>query len=601
MRSALAPPIRALYRLSFTGRTFTQMAENSTSRRKFLQTSALAASALAFRTNPLFSQSTQVDAHIEVLPDEPIGVISPEIYSHFIEQLGGVIYDGVWVGENSKIPNQGGIRTSFIDMMRAVQAPLLRWPGGCFADSYDWHDGLGPVGKRPARAGFWNQQDSNHYGLHEFMRTCRLIGCKPYLAANVRSQPARDFYQEIEYCNAPAGDLPSNSAAPAEPDALATLRAANGDREAFNVDLWGVGNESWGCGGNMTPEEYAAVFRRYTTWVPSYGDPLRFVAVGPNGDDVDWTTRLFRALYANPERRHLWGLSIHYYTSGSAARFADGDALRFSDDEHYDLLTRGSLMEKIITDHWSAMGNLPGQPKSAGQPHVKLVVDEWGAWYGKGTTIGPEYNLSQQSTMRDALLAAITFDIFQRNADKVGIAAVAQSVNCLHSLMLAQGDKVTLTPTFDIFKMYLPHRGAQAVRAEFTAPAIPNPLGNTPVPVGGNSYIGAVAPLKTLAGLSGSASLAAKGTASDSGKLLTLSVVNPQLTQPMTTEIAVRGAGVASATGTVLASHDIHDHNDFAHPDAVKAVAAVVNPPTGGKLQHTFPPASVTTLQITLA
>ena len=601
MRSALAPPIRALYRLSFTGRTFTQMAENSTSRRKFLQTSALAASALAFRTNPLFSQSTQVDAHIEVLPDEPIGVISPEIYSHFIEQLGGVIYDGVWVGENSKIPNQGGIRTSFIDMMRAVQAPLLRWPGGCFADSYDWHDGLGPVGKRPARAGFWNQQDSNHYGLHEFMRTCRLIGCKPYLAANVRSQPARDFYQEIEYCNAPAGDLPSNSAAPAEPDALATLRAANGDREAFNVDLWGVGNESWGCGGNMTPEEYAAVFRRYTTWVPSYGDPLRFVAVGPNGDDVDWTTRLFRALYANPERRHLWGLSIHYYTSGSAARFADGDALRFSDDEHYDLLTRGSLMEKIITDHWSAMGNLPGQPKSAGQPHVKLVVDEWGAWYGKGTTIGPEYNLSQQSTMRDALLAAITFDIFQRNADKVGIAAVAQSVNCLHSLMLAQGDKVTLTPTFNIFKMYLPHRGAQAVRAEFTAPAIPNPLGNTPVPVGGNSYIGAVAPLKTLAGLSGSASLAAKGTASDSGKLLTLSVVNPQLTQPMTTEIAVRGAGVASATGTVLASHDIHDHNDFAHPDAVKAVAAVVNPPTGGKLQHTFPPASVTTLQITLA
>jgi alpha-L-arabinofuranosidase len=577
------------------------MAENSTSRRKFLQTSALAASALAFRTNPLFSQSTQVDAHIEVLPDEPIGVISPEIYSHFIEQLGGVIYDGVWVGENSKIPNQGGIRTSFIDMMRAVQAPLLRWPGGCFADSYDWHDGLGPVDKRPARAGFWNQQDSNHYGLHEFMRTCRLIGCKPYLAANVRSQPARDFYQEIEYCNAPAGDLPSNSAAPAEPDALATLRAANGDREAFNVDLWGVGNESWGCGGNMTPEEYAAVFRRYTTWVPSYGDPLRFVAVGPNGDDVDWTTRLFRALYANPERRHLWGLSIHYYTSGSAARFADGDALRFSDDEHYDLLTRGSLMEKIITDHWSAMGNLPGQPKSAGQPHVKLVVDEWGAWYGKGTTIGPEYNLSQQSTMRDALLAAITFDIFQRNADKVGIAAVAQSVNCLHSLMLAQGDKVTLTPTFDIFKMYLPHRGAQAVRAEFTAPAIPNPLGNTPVPVGGNSYIGAVAPLKTLAGLSGSASLAAKGTSSDSGKLLTLSVVNPQLTRPMTTEIAVRGAGVASATGTVLASHDIHDHNDFAHPDAVKAVAAVVNPPTGGKLQHTFPPASVTTLQITLA
>jgi alpha-N-arabinofuranosidase len=325
------------------------------------------------------------------------------------------------------------------------------------------------------------------------------------------------------------------------------------------------------------------------------------VAVGPNGDDVDWTTRLFKALYANPERRHIWGLSIHYYTSGSAARFADGDALQFSDDEHYDLLTRGSLMEKIINDHWSAMGNLPGQPKSPGQPRVKFVVDEWGAWYGKGTELGPGYNFSQQSTMRDAILAAITFDIFQRNADKVGIAAVAQSVNCLHSLMLAQGDKVTLTPTFDIFKMYLPHRGAQAVRAEFTARAIPNPLGNTPIQVGGASYIGALAPVKTLAGLSGSASLAAKGPASENGKLLTLSVVNPHLTRPMTTEIAVRGASVTSATGTVLSSHDIHDHNDFAHPDAVKAAAASVNTPNGGKLLHTFPPASVTTLQTRLA
>jgi len=575
------------------------MTANSTSRRAFLQTSALAASALALRSHSLVSQSTQVDAHIEVLPGEPIGVISPEIYSHFIEQLGGVVYDGVWVGEKSKIPNQGGIRTSFIEMMRAVQAPVLRWPGGCFADSYDWHDGLGPRDARPSRAGFWDQQDSNHYGLHEFMRTCRLIGCKPYLAANVRTQPARDFYQEIEYCNAPAGDLPSNSAALDEPDALATLRAANGDRDPFNVDLWGVGNESWGCGGNMTPEEYAAAFRRYTAWVPKYGRDLRFVAVGPNGDDVDWTTRLFKALYANPERRHLWGLSIHYYTSGSAARFADGDALKFGDDEHYDLLTRGSLMEKIILDHWTAMGNLPGHPSSPGQPQVKLVVDEWGAWYNKGTELGPNYNYTQQSTMRDALLAAITFDIFQRHADKVGVAAVAQSVNCLHSLMLAQGDKVTLTPTFHVFKMYLPHRGGQAVRAEFTAPAISNPLGSTPIQVGGNSYIGALAPVKTLAGLSGSASMAAKG--SGSGNVLILSVVNPHLTRPMTTEITIHGASAASSTGMVLASHDIHDHNDFARPDAVKAVAAEVIAPSGGKLRHTFPPGSVTTLQITLA
>jgi alpha-N-arabinofuranosidase len=541
------------------------------------------------------SQASQLDAHIEVMPAEPIGTISPEIYSHFIEQLGGVVYDGVWVGENSKIPNQGGIRSAFIDMMRAVKAPVLRWPGGCFADSYNWKDGIGPRNQRPARTAFWDQQDSNHFGLHEFMRTCRLIGAKPYLAADVRSQTAQDFSQEVEYCNAPAGLVPSNSAAPPEPNALAVQRAANGDAEPFNVDLWGVGNESWGCGGNMTPEEYAAAFRRYTAWVPRFGgeDSLRFVAVGPNGDDVDWTTRLFKSLYENPERRHLWGLSIHYYTSGSAAKFGAGDALEFSDDEHYDLLTRGSLMDKIINDHWNAMGNMPNSPRSPGQPFVRLVVDEWGAWYGSGTRIAPEYNLSQQSTMRDALLAGITFDIFQRNAEKIGAAAVAQSVNCLQSLLLAQGDRTTLTPTFHVFRMYMPHRGAQAVRAEFTAPTIPNPLGNTPIQVGGNSYIGAVAPVKTLAGLSGSASI--------SGKRMTLTVVNPHLSHPITTEVAVRGAYIASASGTVLASSNIHDHNDFANPDRVKPVTASVDAPAGGRLHHTFPPGSVTALQIVLA
>ena len=560
------------------------------SRREFLKVSALTAASAAVHL-PAIAQSTQVDAHIEVVPSETIGLISPEVYSHFIEHLGGVIYDGVWVGEGSKIPNTRGIRNSFIEMMRAVKAPVLRWPGGCFADSYDWHDGIGPRGKRRARAAFWGQQDSNGYGLHEFMQTCKLIGCKPYLAANLRTQPARDFYEEIEYCNAPAGKQASHSAAPADVNGLAALRASNGDAEPFNVDLWGVGNESWGCGGNMTPEEYAAEFRRYTAWTPSYGDkPLRFVAVGPNGDDVDWTQRLFKALYANPERRKLWGLSIHYYTSGSAKKFADGDALQFSNEDYYDLLTRGSLMEKVINDHWGAMGNTPGQPS------VKLVVDEWGAWYGKGTELTPDYHLSQQSTMRDALLTGITFDIFQRHADKVAIAAVAQSVNCIHSLMLAQGDKVALTPAYHVFKMYTPHQGATAVRAEFTASSIDNPLGNTPIQVGGNSYIGQLAPVKTLAGLSGSASMPTAG-----GKQVTLTVVNPHIDRPMTTEIAIRGASIASATGTVLTSADIHDHNDFAHPDVVKAKAATIAAASAGRLVHTFPPASVTALSVTLA
>jgi len=572
------------------------MPEQNSSRRSFLKSSSLAAAAVALNGSVSLAQSTQADAYIDILPAEPIGTISDEIYGHFIEHLGGVIYDGVWVGEGSKIANVNGVRKSFIDMMRDVQAPVLRWPGGCFADSYDWHDGIGPRNKRPARTAFWKQQDNNQYGLHEFMHTCKAIGAKPYLAANLRTEPARDFYQEIEYCNAPAGDVPSNSAAPAAPNALAAQRAANGDTAPFDVDLWGVGNESWGCGGNMTPEEYAAEFRRYTAWTPDYGKPLRFVAVGPNGDDIDWTTRLFKALYGNPERRHLWGLSIHYYTSGSPTKFADGDALKFNDDEYYDLLTRGGLMDKVITDTWTAVTNASPNSLANGRSAgfgVKLVVDEWGAWYGKGTELAPEYNLSQQSTMRDALLTGITLDIFHHHADKVGAAAVAQSINCIHSLMLAQGDKTCLTPTFHVFKMYAPHRGGQAVRTAFTAPTIPNPMGTVPAQVGGNSYIGQVPPVKTLAGLSGSASI--------KGKTLTLTVVNPHLTRPATTEVAVRGASVTAAKGTVLAEKDVHAHNDFANPNAVKPSAVSGLTPSGGKLVHTFPPASVTTLEITLA
>ena len=344
-------------------------------RRRFLQTSTLAAAAASLsRYTPAQAAPVAVDATIDLSPAEPLGTIAPEIYSHFIEQLGGVVYDGVWVGEKSRIPNRDGVRLDFINTMRAVQAPVLRWPGGCFADSYDWRDGLGPASKRPNRAAFWDQQENNRYGLHEFMATCRAIGCQPYLAGDLRSLPARDFYQFVEYCNAPAGDLPSHSSNPAAPDTLAAQRAANGSPDPFNVQFWGVGNESWGCGGNQTPEEYAGEFRRYAAWIPNYGQPLKLVAVGPNGDDVDWTEGIMRSITAG----HLpYGLSVHYYTSGDALHFAHGDALQFDDGQHYDLLARGSYMEQVITHHWDALSEVDQHHR------VKLVVDEWGAWYGK--------------------------------------------------------------------------------------------------------------------------------------------------------------------------------------------------------------------------
>jgi alpha-L-arabinofuranosidase len=553
----------------------------SNSRRQFLKAGTLAAAAVALRKSSVAHAATQADAHIEIMPDEAIGTIAPEIYSHFIEHLGGVIYDGVWVGEGSKIPNQNGIRKDFIDAMRAVQAPVLRWPGGCFADSYDWRDGIGPRSKRPKRSAFWSQQDTNAFGTHEFMETCSAIGCKPYLAADVRSLPARDFYQWVEYCNAPAG----------EGNTLADLRAANGDKDPFNVQYWGVGNESWGCGGEQTPEEYAGEFRRYATWIPKFSDKpkeeLRLVICGPNGDDTAWTRGLMKSL----KGQHPYGLSTHYYTSGDAKVFAAGDALSFTADEHYDLLTRGSFMENVITDHWSALSETDPQHKT------RLILDEWGAWYGKGTELSPHYNLSQQSTMRDALLSGITLDIFHRHAEKVAMANVAQSINCIHSLMLAQEDKFCVTPTFHVFKMYMPHRGAKSVRAVFSAGSIKNPLAIGSSPVGGASTVGAIKVSPTLAGLSGSASVSTEGN----GKVLTLSVVNPHLDQPLTTEVAVRGLSIASVTGSVLVSSDIHDHNDLAHREVVKPAPAAIGQIQSGRLMHTFPAASVTTLSITLA
>jgi alpha-N-arabinofuranosidase len=561
---------------------------NPSTRRRFLRNSALATSAFALAGPTLVSEASSqstassVDAHITVFPQEPIATIAPEIYGHFIEHLGGVIYDGVWVGESSKIPNVHGIRKAFLDTMREIKAPVIRWPGGCFADSYDWRDGLGPRDKRPQRTAFWSQEDSNAFGLHEFMETCRAIGAEPYLAADIRSLPARDFYQLVEYCNAPNTPQELGPGQAPGVNSLAAQRARNGSPEPFNVRYWGVGNETWGCGGNQTAEEYAGEYRRYTTWLPQYGPPLRLVACGANGDDFRWAAGVMKALNGQTP----FGFSTHYYTSGSREGFAEGDALNFDEPRFYDLLARAAYMERIIADSWSAMGESDHAHKT------KIVMDEWGAWYGGGTRLGPHYNLSQQSTMRDALLAAITLDIFQRHADKVGMANVAQTINCLHSLMLAEGDQFTVTPTFDVFKMYMGHMGGTSLTVDFDAAAIANSLAQV-TPVGGNSSAGSIDPARTLAGLSGSASL--------KGKALTLSVVNPHLHDAVTTEVAIPGATIVSVTGTVLAEPDIHAHNDFAHPNAVQSTPARVGSLTGSRLIHTFPAASVTALTLTLA
>lgn len=553
-------------------------------RREFLRgTAAIGAGILVERAGGLVHSARVADSRIEVLLGEEIGTINPTIYGHFAEHLGGVVYDGIWVGENSKVPNTGGIRTALVDALKRIKAPVIRWPGGCFADSYDWRDGIGPRAQRPRRTNFWADApewpksvtdgpwkfETNHFGTNEFLRFCQLAGAEGYLAANVRGLGAQQFYEWIEYCNSPAGSTTGAD------------RRASGEtpsRDPFRVRFWGVGNETWGCGGNLTPEEYAAEYRRFTAAVPRYGVNLNFIASGANVDDFNWTRGffsktaeknrgLFNSIFGWGLHHYAWNLGLGKTNDWFAAK---GDALKFNDAEYYELLHEADRMESLINQHWTIMGEYDRQHR------VKLVVDEWGAWYKPGSEVDPTHLLGQQSTMRDAVLAGLTLDTFNRHADKVAMANVAQLINCLHSLFLAHEDKFVLTPTFHVFEMFMPHMGGRAVRAAFSAPEVQYTRVDKPA---------------EFWGLSGSASI--------NDKQLTLTVTNPHLSEPRETEIVVRGARVATAQARVLAMPDVHAHNTFESPNLVQPRNEQVTV-AGGVVTYRFAPASVTRLQISL-
>jgi alpha-N-arabinofuranosidase len=553
-------------------------------RREFLCGAAAVGAGILVEGARGMAQSSRVaDSRIEVLLGEEIGTINKNIYGHFAEHLGGVVYDGIWVGENSKVPNTGGIRTALTDALKRINAPVVRWPGGCFADSYDWRDGTGPRARRPKRTNFWADApewpknvpagpwkfETNHFGTNEFLRFCQLSGAEGYLAANVRGLGAHQFYEWIEYCNSPAGST------------TAAEQRATGEtpsRDPFRVQFWGVGNESWGCGGNLTPEEYAAEYRRFTAAVPRYGVNLNFIASGANVDDFNWTRGffsktaeknrgLFGSIFGWGLHHYAWNLGLGKTNDWFAAK---GDALRFNDAEHYELLREADRMESLINQHWTIMGEYDRQHR------VKLVVDEWGAWYKPGSEVDPTHLLGQQSTMRDAMLASLTLDTFNRHADKIAMANVAQLINCLHSLFLAHEDKFITTPTFHVFEMFMPHMGGRAVRAVFSAPEVQYTRVDKPA---------------EFWGLSGSASI--------TGKQLTLTVTNPHLTEPRETEIVARGARAVTAQAQVLATPDVHAHNTFANPKAVQPRNEQV-PVSAGTISYRFAPASVTRLQVSL-
>jgi alpha-L-arabinofuranosidase len=555
---------------------------NGSTRRQFLKTAATAGAGLVASGSLVSRLGGQTpDSRVEVLLNEPIGTIAPEIYGHFAENLGGVVYDGIWVGEGSSVANVGGLRKQLVESLSKIRPAAIRWPGGCFADTYDWRDGIGPRNKRPKRTNFWAEAgelrsdarrdgpqsyDPNEFGVVEFARFCRLTGAQPYLAANVRSLPAQEFWRWVEYCNAPAGAT-----------TLAAQRGADGEREPLGVRFWGVGNESWGCGGNFLAEEYASEFRRYTAWVPGYGTHLAFTASGPGDGSVDWTRRFFSKNAEAGVLDRVWGWSIHHYAwNASGGRTGDwvkgkGDALTFDAEQHYEILRQAAGVEELIAAQWKVLGETDREHR------VKLVVDEWGAWYRSGTEPFAEATLGQQNTMRDAILAGLTLDIFNRHADKVGMANVAQLVNCLQSLFLAHEDKFCLTPTYHVFDMYAAHQGAQAVRAVFAAPEA-NYLRNTKP--------------ASLAGLAGSASVR--------GKQLTLTVTNPSLDQSRETAITLRGATPVSAEAVTLAAADVHAHNSFEEPRAVSPARRNV-PLQGAVVTYRFAQSSVTKLAIELA
>ena len=550
-------------------------------RRQFLQAAAAGTAWLVTRDlghSRLFAQTT--GPRIVVLLNEPIGTIAPEIYGHFVEHLGGVVYDGIWVGEDSKVPNVGGLRKELIDSLSKIRPAVIRWPGGCFADQYDWRDGIGPRAKRPKRTNFWvdapewpkgarrdgpQRYDPNHFGTIEFNRFCKLTGAQPYLAANLRSLPAQDFWRWLEYCNAPRGSV-----------TLAEQREADGEPDPLNVQFWGVGNESWGCGGNFSPEDYATEFRRFTAWVPGYGVPLKLVGSGPNGDNFEWTRRFFAKAAEGDALGRMWGWALHHYawnaSAGRTTNWYQGkrDGLKFDAEQYYEILHEANLMESLITGHWRLMGE--ADPRH----QVKLLVDEWGAWYAPGTEPFPEALVGQQNTMRDAVLAGLSLDTFNRHADKVAMANVAQLVNCLHSLFFAHEDKFCVTPTYHVFAMYSAHQGAQSLRTEFSAPEVTYSRNSQPA---------------TLPGLSGSASV--------NGKQITLTVTNASLDQARETEIAVRGGRVQSVRAVTLAASDVHSHNSFESPRAVEPKTEAVSV-QGAVVTHSFPPASVTKLEMTL-
>jgi len=452
------------------------------------------------------------------------GKINKNIYSHFSEHLGRCIYEGIWVGEDSDIPNIKGYRTDVVEALKKLKIPVLRWPGGCFADEYHWEDGIGPKEKRPymINTHWGGVVENNHFGTHEFFELCELIGAEPYISGNLGSGTVQEMQQWIEYMTFD-GESP-----------MADLRRENGRQEPWKLKYFGIGNENWGCGGNMRAQYYADLYKRYATYVRNFGDNTIYkIACGPNGDDYNWTEVLMK------EAGHLLhGLSLHYYTVPTGSwTGSKGSATEFDEKEWFKTLKHTLLMEEYVTKHSVVMDKYDPEKK------VGLIVDEWGAWCDVETGTNPGF-LYQQNTLRDALIAGINLNIFNNHCDRVQMANIAQIVNVLQALILTEGDKMLLTPTYHVFDMYKVHQDAHLLSVDFE----------------NEEYIcnGEKIPQINVS------------SSQDNEGKIHVSICNLNPTKDIEVDIDIRGVVAQSISGKVLTAQAINAMNTFEDGNRVK-------------------------------
>jgi alpha-N-arabinofuranosidase len=483
--------------------------------------------------------------------DKPGGTINRNIYGHFAEHLGRCIYEGLWVGEESSIPNTRGIRNDVVAALKRLKIPVLRWPGGCFADEYHWKDGIGPREKRPKMINtHWGGTvENNHFGTHEFFDLCERLGCEAYICGNVGSGTPQEMMEWVEYMTSDA-DSP-----------MANLRRQNGREKPWKVAYFGVGNESWGCGGNMRPEYYADEYRRFNTYVKNYGGhPIERIACGSHTDYFRWTDVLMENV---GERMH--GLSFHYYTSPRDIWLNKGAATGFDEAEWHLVLRKCLRIEELLGKHEAIMDKHDPEKK------IGMIVDEWGTWYDVEPGTEPGW-LYQQNSVRDALVAAISLHIFHAHHERVTMANIAQMVNVLQAMVLTDKDKMLLTPTYHVFEMLNVHQGATFLPAELQTDDYK--MGDESVPA-----------------------VHASASRDRDGKLH-LSMVNLRAYETVTVKVKLGGQAPGVVTGRVLSGAAMDAVNTFESPDIVTPVTFTDFSAEDEWLVVELPARSVSVLQI---